>query len=182
MKESNVQTELNVTGMHCTNCAISIHKYLDDNGAKEIYVDFASDEVKFSDIPQDQVPQLVKGIESLGYKVIKDKDTKVSFWKSVEFKFLICLLFTIPLWSHMFVDLPLLHEPYIQLALCTPVYLVGCLYFGNSALRSLWNKMPNMDVLIFVGSTAAFVYSAIGTYYMLGHDYQFYETCATIIT
>ncbi|OOG19550.1 ATPase P [Sphingobacterium sp. CZ-UAM] len=182
MKESNVQTELNVTGMHCTNCAISIHKYLEDNGAKEIYVDFASDEVKFSDIPPDQVPQLVKGIESLGYRVVKDKDSKVSFWKSVEFKFLICLLFTIPLWSHMVVSHPLLHDPYIQLAFCTPVYLIGCLYFGHSALRSLWNKMPNMDVLIFVGSTAAFVYSAIGTYYKLGHDYQFYETCATIIT
>ena len=39
-----------------------------------------------------------------------------------------------------------------------------------------------MDVLIFIGSTAAFAYSLIGTYYNLGHDYQFYETCATIIT
>jgi len=42
--------------------------------------------------------------------------------------------------------------------------------------------MPNMDVLIFMGSTAAFIYSVIGTYSKLGHDYQFYETCATIIT
>ena len=78
MKESNVQTELNVTGMHCANCAISIHIYLEESGAKEIYVDFASDEVKFSDVPEHQVSQLVKGIESLGYKVVKDKNSKVN--------------------------------------------------------------------------------------------------------
>ena len=71
MKESNVQTELNVSGMHCANCAISIHKYLENNGAKDIYVDFASDEVKFSEIPLEQIPVLVKGIESLGYKVME---------------------------------------------------------------------------------------------------------------
>ncbi|MDR3010462.1 MAG: cadmium-translocating P-type ATPase [Sphingobacterium sp.] len=182
MKESNVQTELNVSGMHCANCAISIHQYLENNGAKDIYVDFASDEVKFSEIPLEQIPVLVKGIESLGYKVIGDKDKKPSFWKSIEFKFLCCLIFTIPLWSHMFTELSVLHDPYIQLALCAPVYLIGFSYFGISAFRSIWNKMPNMDVLIFIGSTAAFIYSLIGTYYHLGHDYQFYETCATIIT
>src|SRR5580704_17297076 len=39
-----------------------------------------------------------------------------------------------------------------------------------------------MDVLIFVGSSAAFIYSLIGTLQNLGEQYQFYETCATIIT
>jgi len=39
-----------------------------------------------------------------------------------------------------------------------------------------------MDVLIFVGSTAAFVYSLVGTIENLGEHYEFYETCATIIT
>ena len=39
-----------------------------------------------------------------------------------------------------------------------------------------------MDVLIFVGSTAAFIYSLVGTIEHLGQQYQFYETCATIIT
>lgn len=182
MKESNVHTELHVTGMHCANCAISIHKYLEKNGAKDINVDFAADEVKFSDIPQEQIPMLIEGIESLGYKVIDDQDDKPGFWDSIEFKFFCCLIFTVPLWSHMFTAYPLLHDPYIQLCFCIPVYVIGFSYFGISALRSLWNKMPNMDVLILVGSTAAFIYSLIGTGYNLGHDYQFYETCATIIT
>lgn len=39
-----------------------------------------------------------------------------------------------------------------------------------------------MDVLIFVGSSAAFIYSLVGTIEGLGMNYQFYETSATIIT
>ncbi|MEB0249690.1 heavy metal translocating P-type ATPase, partial [Mucilaginibacter sp. 5B2] len=42
--------------------------------------------------------------------------------------------------------------------------------------------VPNMDVLIFVGSTSAFIYSLVGTVENLGEHYLFYETCATIIT
>src|SRR5947209_3820160 len=42
--------------------------------------------------------------------------------------------------------------------------------------------VPNMSVLIFVCSSAAFIYSLIGTMEYLGEQYQFYDTCATIIS
>jgi Cu+-exporting ATPase len=42
--------------------------------------------------------------------------------------------------------------------------------------------MPNMNVLIALGATAAFVYSLAGTLLNLGSDYLFYETTASIIT
>jgi len=70
----------------------------------------------------------------------------------------------------------------VQLLLCLPVFLVGCLHFGKSAFNSLKGGVPNMDVLIFVGSSAAFIYSLVGTIENLGEHYQFYETSATIIT
>ncbi|HRN47480.1 MAG TPA: heavy metal translocating P-type ATPase, partial [Niabella sp.] len=53
-------------------------------------------------------------------------------------------------------------------------------YFGASAFRSLRNGMPNMDVLITLGATAAFVYSLYGTL-THQHQYIFYETAATVI-
>src|ERR1700742_4898299 len=40
--------ELNVTGMHCNNCAMSVHKLLEKKGLHNILVDFAGEEVKFS--------------------------------------------------------------------------------------------------------------------------------------
>jgi Cu+-exporting ATPase len=74
-----------------------------------------------------------------------------------------------------------LMNPWIQLAICLPVYIVGMNYFGVSAFKSLRGGVPNMNVLIAVGATAAFVYSSIGT--LWGNmDYIFYETTATIIT
>lgn len=75
-----------------------------------------------------------------------------------------------------------LMNPWIQLLLCLPVYLVGMSFFGKSAWISVRNKMPNMNVLIALGATAAFVYSLIGTLMGQGEQYLFYETTATIIT
>jgi Cu+-exporting ATPase len=75
-----------------------------------------------------------------------------------------------------------LMNPWIQLAICIPVYIVGMGYFGVSAVKSLRHGIPNMNVLIAIGATAAFVYSLIGSIANLGMDYIFYETAATIIT
>lgn len=175
--------ELNVTGMHCNNCAISVHKLLEKKGLKDIYVDFASEEVKFRPGNEQVVPEIIRDIEGLGYKVqTSDQVAAEPFYQKIENKFLFCLLFTIPLFFHMFLPFHWLHDPYVQLGFCLPVFIVGVLHFGKSAFYSVVKGIPNMDVLIFIGSTAAFIYSLAGTLNQLGSDYLFYETAATIIT
>jgi Cu+-exporting ATPase len=175
--------ELNVTGMHCNNCAMSIHKLLEKKGLRNILVDFASEEVKFSTSDDSKLPEVIKGIENLGFKVIDDiGQHSPAFYEPVETKFIFCAIFTAPLLMHMLLPWHFLHQPLVQLLLCLPVFIVGCLHFGKSAWSSVKGGMPNMDVLIFIGSTSAFVYSLAGTIQNLGSQYQFYETCATIIT
>jgi Cu+-exporting ATPase len=175
--------ELNVTGMHCNNCALSIHKLLEKKGLNNILVDFASEEVKFSNDNNTQLPDIIKGIEQLGFKVIDDATLHTAkFYEKVENKFIFCAIFTAPLLLHMVLPWHFLHMPMVQLSLCLPVFIVGCLHFGKSAWHSVKGGVPNMDVLIFVGSTSAFIYSLVGTIQNLGEQYQFYETCATIIT
>jgi len=175
--------ELNVMGMHCNNCAISVHNLLEKKGLHNILVDFAGEEVKFSIDNDAEVPGIIKDIEQLGYKVIDDPALhQPKFYEKVENKFIFCAIFTAPLLLHMILPWHFLQIPLVQLILCIPVFVVGCLHFGKSAIGSVKNGVPNMDVLIFVGSTAAFVYSLIGTIENLGEQYQFYETCATIIT
>jgi Cu+-exporting ATPase len=73
-------------------------------------------------------------------------------------------------------------NPWIQLAICLPVYIVGMSFFGKTAIKSLRNGIPNMNVLIALGATAAFVYSLTGTLMGWGPEFLFYETAATIIT
>jgi len=175
--------ELNVKGMHCNNCAISVHNLLEKKGLKNILVDFAGEEVKFSSDNEAGVPDIIKGIEQLGFKVVDDIAThQPKFYEKIENKFFFCAIFTTPLLLHMILPWHFLHMPIVQLLLCLPVFIVGCLHFGKSAYGSVRNGVPNMDVLIFVGSTAAFVYSLIGTIENMGQQYEFYETCATIIT
>tara|TARA_B100000902_G_scaffold37329_1_gene44661 strand:+ start:12 stop:1817 length:1806 start_codon:yes stop_codon:yes gene_type:complete len=80
----------------------------------------------------------------------------------------------------------ILNNPLMQIILCIPVYIIGVLHFGRSAWYSIKNKMPNMDVLIFIGSTAAFIYSIYGWMVYINsielHNYLFFETTSTIIT
>jgi len=175
--------ELNVTGMHCNNCAMSIHKLLAKKGLKDILVDFAGEEVKFTTADDALLPGVIKDIEGLGFKVVDDAAAhSPKFYEKVENKFIFCAAFTAPLLLHMILPWHFLQVPVVQLALCLPVFLVGCQHFGKSAYNSVKNGMPNMDVLIFIGSTSAFIYSLVGTIEKLGMQYQFYETCATIIT
>jgi Cu+-exporting ATPase len=175
--------ELNVTGMHCNNCALSVHKLLEKKGLQNILVDFAGEEVKFSNSTAADLPGIIKDIEGLGYKVVDDPATQVvPFYEKVENKFIFCAVLTAPLLLHMVLPWHFLQLPLVQLLLCLPVFLVGCFHFGKSAINSIRGGVPNMDVLIFVGSSAAFIYSLVGTIENLGERYQFYETCATIIT
>ncbi len=75
-----------------------------------------------------------------------------------------------------------LTNPWTQLILCIPVYIVGMSFFGKSAVKSLRNGVPNMNVLIALGATAAFVYSLYGTLIGQAEQYMFYETAAAILT
>ena len=130
--------ELNVTGMHCNNCAMSIHKLLEKKGLQNVLVSFASEEVKFSTGDETVVPGIIKDIENLGFRVVDDVAThETRFYDKVENKFIFCAVFTAPLLLHMLLPWHLLHVPIVQLMLCLPVFAVGCLHFGRSAWSSL---------------------------------------------
>lgn len=182
------QVQWQVEGMDCSNCALTIRKYLEKQGMKDVKVNFATGDVAFNLIENKSKDQLVTGIHDLGYEV---KNTSVvspvqrkKFLSTHLQRFWFCLPFTLVLMLHMFPSLHLhwLMNPWVQLSLCLPVYIVGMSFFGKSALKSIRNGIPNMNVLIAVGATAAFLYSLIGHILGLGEGYLFYETSATIIT
>ena len=184
MSQDIKTTQLNVSGMHCSNCALSIHKALEKKGMKDVFVDFANDEVRFVSNSEANIPGVIKDIEDLGFKVYEDENIIEEKWhEKVENRFIFSLFFTAPLFFfHMIPGFDWFHNPYLQLALCLPVFTLGVIHFGKSAYFSLKSGVPNMDVLIFLGSTSAFIYSLIGTFLELGPNYLFYETTGVIIT
>jgi Cu+-exporting ATPase len=175
--------EWNVQGMTCTNCALGIRQYLEKEGLQDVSVDFGAGEVQFEIVNPAKLPALRKGIEQLGYKVVlEDEEEGMSYLSKLEWLFGICALFTIPLLLHMVLPFHLLHNPWFQLAMASPVYLIGMYHFGRSAIRSLRTGIPNMDVLVALGATAAFFYSLYGVINSMGEDFLFFETAASIIT
>ena len=177
-----------VEGMDCTNCALTINRYLQKEGMQAVKVNFIGGDVSFELSGNKTKEELSKGIEDLGYTVVNEKQETIKKKRRTIFsnhlqRFLFCLPFTAVLMLHMLPwHIHFLMNPWIQLAICIPVYLVGMGYFGVSAVKSLRRGIPNMNVLIAIGATAAFVYSLIGSIGNLGMDYIFYETAATIIT
>lgn len=185
------KVEWKVDGMDCANCALSIHTYLKKNGATNVSVNVIDGDVSFELNGSNTKQTLAKGVESLGYKVgAADKETngEKKFLSTDVERFWFCLPFTAILMLHM---IPGLHHhaylswlmnPWVQLALTLPVFIVGMNHFGRSAVKSIRNGIPNMNVLVTVGAASAFVYSLIGTLFFAAEDYLFYETAATIIT
>ena len=176
-----------VEGMTCSNCALTISNYLQKEGMKNVRVNPIDGQVTFDiDGQPVQEEKISNGIASLGYKVLSTKES-TSHKKQMNphlRRVFFCLPFTLLLMFHMIPAFRWhwLMNPWVQLALCIPVYYTGMKFFGRSALKSLRNGLPNMNVLIALGATAAFVYSLIGSLLQLGEGYLFYETTATIIT
>ncbi len=177
-----------VEGMSCTNCALTIHKYLEEKGLQEVKVNFIGGDVSFNINGNISKPEIEKGIDKLGYHVItgeensgKAKSRKL-FTNHLQ-RFLFCLVFTLPLLFDMVgLHIMWLMNGYVQLALTIPVFVVGMGFFGKSAIKSLLKGIPNMNVLIALGAIASFGYSLYGTITVNPQLYMFYETTATIIT
>ena len=187
MKKDSKKIQLKVEGMHCNNCANGIKLNLEKEGFTNVNVIFATGDVSCQ-LNQNQTEEnVIEILSNLNYIVKKKVDNKKRKIFSLEKLFIISLFFTIPLLSSMFVESNhLLKNPLNQLLICIPVYIIGLNYFGNSAWNSIKSGIPNMDVLIFIGSSTAFFYSIAGWLIFFENSgyqkYLFFETSATIIT
>lgn len=189
-EKNEATTNWKVAGMDCATCALSITNYLKKQGMESVKVNYANGDVLFDknniEIADDT---LIKGIADLGYTVVTNENAGAASAKPAMNKYLryllICLPFTLVLMLHMldkWVHIHWLMNPWVQLGLCAPVYIIGMSYFGKSAWKSITKGVPNMNVLVALGATAAFVYSVVGTIFLGSHEYLFFETAATIIT
>ena len=184
------QVEWKVRGMTCTNCAMSVDRQLKSLGIKEVEVDFMQARVRFKQPESLPLNKIQEAVQGLGYKVERpgmDSTAQAPSLSERLFgspfkKFLWCLLFTIPLWLHMVLNLHLLHQPLFQLALSLVVLIIGLVYLGRSGWHSIKSGVANMNVLVMLGALAAFGYSLYGTLQGQAEQFLFYETSATIIT
>lgn len=179
------EVTLHVSGLHCTNCALSIEKHLTKVGVEKPSVDFASGRTSFTIADPNQIPAIVKSIKDLGYVVDERAESHGHHHArdvSLYIKTSLSALLTMPLLVGMFLSIHVLHEPLIQAILITPVFLIGIVHFGSSGIRSLRAGVANMDVLIAAGILAGYSSSILTMTLGLSSDLLFFEAVGSIVT
>lgn len=204
MSEQFKETVLSISGMTCAACAARIEKMLNKmDGVMQASVNLALETATIQyDPSRIGISDMVMQVERLGYQAATkaDQSNQVSDLKAKELKaqkerFMFSLIFTLPLvwtmFSHFsftsFLYVPkMLMNPWVQFALATPVQFVAGRQFYIGAFKALRNKSANMDVLVALGTSAAYFYSLYLSLSSIGnerHDTDlYYETSAVLIT
>ena len=184
MKEKEVV--LQILGMHCTACATGIESGLKRlDGVTDAKVSFATKEaiVKFDEdkVTLDKIKAAVK---KGGYEAVERvEDISAKRKKEVRGKmalFFIGLALTIPIASISFlITFP--EKNYVLLALATPVQFVVGWHFYKAAYSSIRNRFADMNVLVALSSSVAYVYSAYITLFV-PEGMGFFDASAVVIT
>ena len=188
--QSMRRVTLAVSGMHCAGCARTIETALADlPGVASAAVNFADQTASVEyDMTALDIEDLLAAVEAVGYGATllteETLDTRLAEQEKEAARNRALLLFGIIFSIPVFVlGMWLPHLPggaYIQFVLATPVQLVlGWQYYVGS-YKSLRAGSATMDVLIAMGSSAAWLYSVWFTFFAEGHLY--YDTAAMILT
>lgn len=194
------KVELNITGMTCAACSARIEKVLGKlDGISTANVNLALEKATVEFNPsQVSISEIIARIDKIGFGAEPVKqDTPVDHRevaiKKQTRKFIVSAILSLPLlWTMVghfsftsFLYVPdFLMNPWVQLILATPVQFIIGWQFYVGAYKSLKNGAANMDVLVVMGTSAAYFYSI---YQMLTHSghhmpHLYFETSAVLIT
>ena len=183
-----------IEGMTCAACSARIEKVLNKiDGVTRANVNLSTNKaiVEFpSGLIDDNA--LIKAVEKAGYKaeveverdLDREKELREKEIKSLKTSFIISAILSIPLFSAMFFhmagNMNILTNGYFQLLLATPVQFIIGYRFYKGAYHSLRGGGANMDVLVSMGTSAAYFYSLYNLIRGV-HEYYF-EASAVVIT
>ncbi|MBQ7132407.1 MAG: cadmium-translocating P-type ATPase [Oscillospiraceae bacterium] len=182
--------KLNVGKMSCVRCSAAVEKALKaTSGVLSAEVSYASAKADIEFDPNaTDIKKIRKAIEKAGYSVIDDPITaNAKKLKALKIKFIISLIFALPFLVMMVLMLfapnaSITHSMHTnglwQLILAIPVQFIIGMQFYIGAFHSLRNGSPSMDVLVSLGTTAAFGYSL---YNLIAGKTEFYFEGAVVV-
>ncbi|WP_369900134.1 heavy metal translocating P-type ATPase [Bacillus manliponensis] len=196
--------ELKITGMTCAACANRIEKGISKmNGVSAANVNFALETAHVEYAGNDvTVEDIIGKVKKLGYDAKRKEETanqdgeaRNEEIQKQKKKLILSIILSLPLlwtmvghfsftswiWAPEF-----LMNPWVQLALATPVQFYVGKQFYVGAYKALRNKSSNMDVLVALGTSAAYFYSLYLTINTIGNEHHtvglYFETSAVLIT
>lgn len=196
--------EFNITGMTCAACSTRVEKGLNKmEGITNANVNLALETATVTYNPESVSPSdIIAKVEKLGYGAERKQDRqddqvdhRQRAIEKQKWKFIISAILSLPLLYTMvghfsftsWIYMPdILMNPWFQFALATPVQFIIGSQFYIGAFKALRNGSANMDVLVALGTSAAYFYSLYQSIQSIGaHTHElslYYETSAVLIT
>ena len=205
------QKEYIIEGMSCASCAMTIENAVSkipgvDKASVNLATEIMTVEANDSVTPED-IAKVVDGVgygarprgKSVEEELEEKNEKKEAHLREMKRNLTISTIFTVPLLFIAMADMvgipmPAFLSPMqspvsyalIQLALVLPIVWIGRRFFVDG-FKALSKGHPNMDSLVALGTSAAFLYSLYGTYHVLeGHAHfamnLYYESAGVILT
>ncbi|MDN7247153.1 heavy metal translocating P-type ATPase [Planococcus shenhongbingii] len=196
------KAEFDITGMTCAACATRIEKGINKlGGVASANVNLALEKATIEFNPSEvSIGDIITKVEKLGYGAhqqqedVERVDYREKAIQDQKRKFIISAILSLPLlWTMVghfsfttFLYVPeILMNPWFQMLLATPVQFYIGKQFYVGAYKALRNGSANMDVLVVLGTSAAYFYSVYQAIVTAGthHGAELYfETSAVLIT
>lgn len=203
-EEDNSQTkiELKIAGMSCASCSAKIEKRLNKvEGVVKASVNLTTERANIEyNTAKVKSVDLIKTVQSLGYEADKienvsqdkEKEQREKEIRRLRRELIISAILSSPLIMAMLLtlvnlDIAFLHNEYFQLIIATPVQFVIGFRFYKNAYHALKAKSANMDVLIAMGTSAAYFFSIYNAFFVphkagMMMKELYFEAAAVIIT
>ena len=209
--------QYSVTGMSCAACSARVEKAVSKvEGVTSCSVSLLTNSMGVEGTASPE--QIIAAVKNAGYgaelkgakkesvKTVSDDGLKDRETPKLLVRFIASLVFLLPLlyihMGHMLLGWPLpkffddnhIAMGLVQLFLCVIIMVINQKFFVNG-FKSLWKRAPNMDALVALGATAAFLYSIVYLFVMTDAQVKggamaampymnefYFESAATILT
>lgn len=202
-----------IGGMTCAACAQRVEKAIKKlDGVESVSVNFATEKATVLYNPQQlRLSGIRETIQKTGYTVLEinkadvadeDRNRKQREIKILWIKFMVSAVFSLPLlYIAMVPMIKVVRLPFptgldpmnysliyglVELLLVIPVICAGYKFY-TIGFKALWQRSPNMDSLIAIGTTAAIIYSVYNVFQIANGHFKaveslYFETAGVIIT
>ncbi len=190
---------LSIGGMSCASCVNTVEEAVGElDGVLSASVNLVTEKLTVRYDPQRvRVAQIKKAVVDAGYEVIeaetldlekemREKETRrqrtllvLSLALAVPTMIVMLIMDLTDLWHHFLMEWGNL----IMFALATPVQFIAGYQFYIGAYKALRNRTANMDTLIAVGTSAAYIYSVAVIFApgLVALEHVYFDSSAMII-
>ncbi len=195
---STIKVEFAVKGMTCAACVGAVERALKElYGVLTVTVNLAAEKASVEYIPTivgfEDFRRIIK---EAGYSaeqiteefVDREREQREREFQALKRQFIVSAMLAAPIIIGSMLTIPVLSNWYLLFLLATPVQFWSGMRFHKAALSALRHRTTNMNTLISVGTTSAYVYSLAATFmpqlFFKGGvtPHIYFDTSATIIT